>query len=438
MKTDSALSVICAIIGLFVCFASIVKSGTLFFRIRSRKIEIFVCFVVTFLIVSFNGIDNYLISSVIRQALTILFFCIVFQGENWKKLGFSAVLVSLWEFMCNGAASILGICMLAWPDNTFMPYKNEVDDFTLLAVYLLTALLIYFLFHKTKLSEGGFLFGGKLLLVSMSLLLVLIDVCNFGITQGVTMVSNANGAAYWNTAYNEMFTHIEVFILSLLCFFICLSLLLGMNRLIGYITTDRIHKMEISRYQTMLMQYKNQVNVRHDMKNHLISMAALAERGEWEKLREYLSKVYDAGTLGEEEIETGNNTVNAIVNIKRQAAEKSGIKFDCEINISKPLSINDYDLCVIWGNILDNALAAANMATEEKYVYVQAEIVKRNLIINVKNGTQKNILPQEFEIQCFGTGLMNVRKIVEKENGIMSIETREDTFEISIMLPIAG
>ncbi len=436
MGTDNVLSVIDTIICLLIYFASILKSGMLFFRIRSKKLEIFIYFVVIFLIIAFCGIDNYLITSIIRQALIILFFCIVFQGEKWQKLSLSAVLVSIWEFIWNAALSILGLCILSLRNNSLIYYGNETSSFITLTVYFLIALFICFLFNKTKLSKGNFLYGGKLLFFSMSLLLVLIDICNYGITQGVTMVSDSSGVQNWNATYNEMFTHIEVLILSLLCLLICLPLLFGINKLISYVTTDRLHKMEISRYQTMLTQYKSQTNVRHDMKNHLISMVTLAEHEEWGKLKEYLLKVYNTDIFGEAEIETGNNIVNAIVNIKRHAAEKSGIKFDCEINISRPLSIDDYDLCVVWGNILDNAVSAASMATEEKYVYVQAEIVKRNLVINVKNGVRKNTLPEKFEVQSFGTGLMNVRKIVEKENGIMDIEIKDKVFEISVMLPI--
>lgn len=37
----------------------------------------------------------------------------------------------------------------------------------------------------------------------------------------------------------------------------------------------------------------------------------------------------------------------------------------------------------------------------------------------------------------WGTGLTNVNKIVQKENGIMDIEIKGAVFDISIMLPVA-
>ena len=54
---------------------------------------------------------------------------------------------------------------------------------------------------------------------------------------------------------------------------------------------------------------------------------------------------------------------------------------------------------------------------------------------NVKNSAAD--LPDRFDVQNYGTGLMNVRKTVEKGKGIMEIQTNSGYFEISIILPLA-
>ena len=135
------------------------------------------------------------------------------------------------------------------------------------------------------------------------------------------------------------------------------------------------------------------------------------------------------------DIETGNSIVNAIINTKRQSAVQNDITFDCNINIPKPLRIDDYDLCIIWGNILDNAINAAGV-TKYKYIFVQTEIIKKNLLINVKNSIAPDILQNGLDRQNWGTGLKNVNRIVQRENGIMDIEINDTVFEISILLPI--
>lgn len=417
---------------------SMSKISILFFQKKNNIAGKCICFWGLLVVSGILTGGNYLISAVIKQALLMLFLFMAFCGDKWEKIGFASIFVSVWEFIRESVSSVLSICDIVLSNNKFMPYVRGNGTAISILSFLITIVFMYVLFGRTKLSYRGFLYGGGKLLCSSTILLLILDVCNYGISQGVTMVSNANGAEYWNTTYNEFFTHIEVFIISTLCMIICFSLLFGLNRLIEYMTVDNLHKMEISRYQSILEQYREQTNVRHDMKNHIISLSALAEQEEWGRLREYLSKVYNAGMIGGENIETGNNVVNAIVNTKRQSAEHKNIDFKCDINISKPLAIDEYDLCIIWGNILDNAIEAAGIVKQERYIFVRSEIVKKNLVISIKNTIEPGILPEKFGVQNFGTGLINVRKIVEKVNGVMRIEIKDNVFEISIMLPIVS
>lgn len=412
------------------------KLGSMFFRKKKSIAGQYICFLG---LLTMTGIwlkNNYMVRSFVQQTLLMLFFFLIFHGNRWEKLGFSSVLAAVWEFAWNGTESALSICIIIMSNNKFMPIEQESEYLATIFSITITAVCMYLLFCRTKLAEGNFLHGsGKILFSVSCLLLILIDVCGFGITKGVVMVSDGSGAKYWNTTYNEVLTHLEVLVLSALCMIICLSLLFGMNRLIGYLMIDNLHQMEINRYKEILGQYKKQANVRHDLKNHLISLLALVEHEEWGKLKEYLSKIYNAGMIGEEDIETGNSVVNAIVNTKKQTAIQKKIKFDCNINISKPLMIDEYDLCIIWGNILDNAIKAANVS-EERFILVQAEIVKKNLIINVKNAVASDIGQEDFGRKDWGTGLKNVNRIIQKERGIMDIEIKGTVFDISIMLPI--
>lgn len=419
-----------------IWLVSLRKLGSIFFHKKDGTVWKWICYLILLIATNIWMTGNYLLCSVTQQILLMLFFFVqtgaskeMCQRNQWERLGLAGVIVSTWEFVWNAADAVLSICNIVFMGGSSLPYLITILSF------LITSICMDILFGRTKLAEGSFLRGsGKILFSVASLLLILIDLCNFGITRGIVMVSD-NGAEYWDITHNELLTHLEVLTVSVLCLVICLSLLFGMNRLIGYITVDSLRKMEISRYQSMLEQYRKQANVRHDLKNHFISLSALAEQKEWDKLQEYLSRICNAGLIGEEDIETGNSVVNAIINTKRQTAKQKGIVFDCSMNIAKPLAIDEYDLCIIWGNFLDNAIKAAEGA-EEKTVCVQAEIVKKNLIVSVRNSVAAGILPREFGRRNWGTGLKNVDKIVQRENGIMEIEVTDNAFEISIMLPI--
>lgn len=262
------------------------KLGSRFFPKKKAIAAHYICFLGLLTITGIFIKDNYMVGSVVQQSLFILFFYLIFCGNCWEKSGFSIVLIAVWEFAWNGTSSVLSICTIIFA----RPSREDLSFITILSI-VIPAVSMYLLFCRTKLAEGNFLHGsGKILFSVSCVLLVLMDVCGFGITQGIVMVSNGSGAAYWNTTYNEILTHLEVLVLSALCMIICLSLLFGMNRLVGYLTIDNLRKMEISRYQELLEQYRKQVNVRHDLKNHFICLSALAGNEEWDKLKEYYKK----------------------------------------------------------------------------------------------------------------------------------------------------
>ncbi len=408
-----------------VCFIGSIKTAGIYFAKARYPVPKTAVFFAAFYVLLLIGSENYLIYSLLRQAVLIGFMFVLFKGKKREKLGLFTVVTAVLEFARNGIDEILGACVIHWQENDIILYI--VGGISWIAAALIT----YILFSKTKLSEGAFLKGCKMLFISSGALMILINVCVYGITKGVVMVSNGSE----NTIYDQIFTHIEVIILSLLCMTICVVFLFGLNKIFGYDLSEDILKKEIEHYRSMSEQFRSQVNVKHDMKNHLISLSALAERNEWEKLSDYLSKICAEGLIENNEIDTGNSVINALINTKRQTAVDKSIKFACDINIKQPLAADEYDLCVIFGNILDNAIKAAEDAKNEQFVSVRTEAVKNYLVINVKNSAVN--LPDRFDVQNYGTGLMNVRKTVEKGKGIMEIRTNSGYFEISVLLPLA-
>ncbi len=407
-----------------VCFTSSIKIAGIYFAKARYPVPKIAAFFAVFCVLLIFGLGNYFISSLLRQAVLISFMFVFFKGKKREKLGMFTILTAVLEFAWNGIDEILGACLIHWQESNIVPYIAAGVS------WIIAAFVAYILFSKTKISEGAFLKGSKMLFISSGLLMILIDVCGYGITKDVVMVSRGSGSVF----YDQIFTHIEVITLSLLCMTICVVLLFGLNKLFSYDLAEDILKKEIEHYKSMAEQFRNQVNVRHDMKNHLISLSALAEQNEWEKLSDYLSKICATGLIENNAIDTGNSIINALMNIKQQIAADKSIKFACDMNIKQPLAADEYDLCVIFGNILDNAIKAAEDAKDEQFVSVRTEAVKNYLVINVKNSAVD--LPDRFDVQNYGTGLMNVRKTVEKGKGIMEIQTNSGYFEISILLPL--
>ena len=140
---------------------------------------------------------------------------------------------------------------------------------------------------------------------------------------------------------------------------------------------------------------------------------------------------------------TGNKAVDALLYQKYKLAEEENIKWECDMQIPKGCCINEFDLCVLFGNILDNALEACERLQhgECRFVDIQAKTVKKCFLFEVKNsmnraekhdgGFTNKENPREH-----GIGLLNVRDVVHRYNGVMNIETENGIFVVSILIPL--
>ena len=178
------------------------------------------------------------------------------------------------------------------------------------------------------------------------------------------------------------------------------------------------------------------------MKNHIIALSALSRNKEWEKLDDYLKNMEDiALDVGGDM--TGNRAVDALLYQKRGWAEEENIEWECDAQMPRGCCINEFDLCVLFGNILDNALEACGKMQEDecRFISIQAKTVKKCFLIEVKNSmgrTEKYAegFTNKGDSQEHGIGLLNVGDVVNKYNGAVNIEAENGIFVISILMPM--
>ena len=111
-------------------------------------------------------------------------------------------------------------------------------------------------------------------------------------------------------------------------------------------------------YQKMNEQYEALRIMRHDYKFHLNAAIDMLNRGEVEKGNDYLSRLKHE--LADKELPDfcDNQVINALVADYAQRCEQKEIKLDVSINIPKGFSVPNYEMCIVIGNLLENAVEA--------------------------------------------------------------------------------
>ncbi len=107
-------------------------------------------------------------------------------------------------------------------------------------------------------------------------------------------------------------------------------------------------------------------------------MIAYLELGKTEEMMKYLRDLdKDLSTI-DQVIKTGNIMVDSILNTKISIAEKNNIKVTADAVVSDKVAISDIDLCVIIGNLLDNAIEASMTVENEEERFIRIYIAEKN------------------------------------------------------------
>lgn len=188
--------------------------------------------------------------------------------------------------------------------------------------------------------------------------------------------------------------------------------------------------------------YKTMRGWRHDYHNHIQTLLALL--GDEEKTKEYLLNLNHDLTSVDTVIKTGNVMIDAILNSKLSLIKAKKIKVNAKAVVPPELNISEIDLCVIIGNLLDNAMEACIQQREEdeRFIRVFIGMLKGNLYISVSNSVGGEIKKAGKHYLStknspnHGFGLMRIDNIAAKYEGFVNRQNEDGVFATEVMLPL--
>ncbi len=177
-------------------------------------------------------------------------------------------------------------------------------------------------------------------------------------------------------------------------------------------------------------RYDETKSFRHDIRNHIAVVKNLLQSGKLEEAVSYMEDMDDMAEKMSFPCSTNNPVVDILVGNKLGIAKSMGIDADCSLLLPYPCGIRDIDICIVLSNALDNAIHAVRGLDDsiEKYIRVSGRIQGDLLMIEIENSFPgKGVFKK-------GRGLSNIKKVVEKYDGAMNIETQENVFVLHVLL----
>lgn len=208
---------------------------------------------------------------------------------------------------------------------------------------------------------------------------------------------------------------------------------------------QKLFEQENIYYQNQLDIMKDSVEMtkafKHDLKNHLIAMELFAKNDNKNELIGYISNMEKALSNADELANTGNNAFDSILNFKLREAASNNVKVSLDLAIPNKLDFSSFDLVVLLGNLIDNAVQAAIGVKDQSFIDVKIKYDKSRLIIKIKNSFNgiicrdgEKLLSTKADRSNRGIGLKNVRKIIDKYHGLINIGNDESVFSVTAIL----
>ncbi len=240
-------------------------------------------------------------------------------------------------------------------------------------------------------------------IVSINVVLLLIFIISIIIT--VSLISNCISKTYYNSVNSILEKQIE-------------------NQIEHYKQTEALNN-DLRRFK-------------HDYTNHILCLKSMIGADLNDEALEYIEKINSEISLSAKTFNTGHKIADAILNEKHRACSDIDINFDGCI----PDFIDNVDLCIVLGNAVDNAVEACEKLNgTNKVIDITADFQQGHFILIIKNPVPDDLkiggnLPETTKNDPLrhGFGLSNIKRIVDKYEGDMSVEAADGVFTLYIAL----
>ena len=189
---------------------------------------------------------------------------------------------------------------------------------------------------------------------------------------------------------------------------------------------SRAQKVYIAEAQ---LRYERTRAFRHDVKNHLSVLDGLLRSGKTEEGRAYLQKLEAVSEALSFPYQTGNPVVDILLGEKLALAED--LAAEVSLVLPRPCGIDDFDLCVLFANALDNAISACRACQGTGFVRVAGKRQGDFYLLMFENSCPDGPLPPA------GTGMDNIRTVAEKYRGAVLTEKADGQFSLHVLLDIS-
>lgn len=191
-------------------------------------------------------------------------------------------------------------------------------------------------------------------------------------------------------------------------------------------------------YLEQSKKYDKTIQILHDVNKHIKTIGELYTAGQEQTASEYINGIGDLLKPLIPIQYTGNPILNILLTDKEILMKDKGISTEIRIDNVSLDFVDPIDVTTIFGNLLDNAIEAAEKTEGEKYIYIKVGSRYQMIVIKIENSCGivkwKNNMPISEKGENRGIGLLNVKSSIEKYDGNLKLKQENQKFIAEIFL----
>lgn len=187
--------------------------------------------------------------------------------------------------------------------------------------------------------------------------------------------------------------------------------------------------------------------LRHELKNHDAYIRTLLSQKRYDELEQYVQRDMTNIAHITHQVDSGNETIDTILNQKIAVGEASGIRLECQLAVPEVLPFSEIEFCSMLANLLDNALEACAACPEEKRV-IQLKMYQNRgyLLLHMENpfvdtisrAERLKLVTAKGDSTAHGYGTKVIQRVAERYNGYVQYSIEGDLFFSDVMLAMDG
>jgi len=198
----------------------------------------------------------------------------------------------------------------------------------------------------------------------------------------------------------------------------------------------------LDHYKKMNEQYETLRIMKHDYKFHLQTAVDILYSGNMDKSREYLSGLQEQFEKTEIAGFCSNIVINSLVADYARKCKELNINFNVSISIPPDFNIPNYEMCIVFGNLLENAIEACQKIENNRQIKLVLKPMGEQLILMVRNTFDGNVIMEGEKYistkkngagrEC-GIGLESVKAVTDRFGEVFKINHDNEYFNVYVL-----